>query len=65
MRHIMTNWNHNLRKKNLHLRYMDTDSFILNVNTKDIIKDLKNLEDIFGFSNLDQNHEIFSNKNEK
>ena len=45
--------------------YMDTDSFVLNVNTKDIIKDLKNLEDIFDFSNLDQNHEIFSNKNKK
>ena len=26
---------------------MDTDSFVLSVNTKDIIKDLKNLEDIF------------------
>ena len=25
-------------KKNLHLRYMDTDSFILSVNTKHIIK---------------------------
>ena len=32
------------------------------MNTKDIIKDLKNLEDIFDFSNLDQNHDIFSNK---
>ena len=35
------------------------------MNTKDIIKDLKNLEDIFDFSNLDENHELFSNKNEK
>ena len=50
-------------EKNLHLHYMDTDSFILSVNTKDIIKDLKNLEDIFDFSNLDENHELFSNKN--
>ena len=52
-------------EKNLHLHYMDTDSFILSVNTKDIIKDLKNLEDIFDFSNLDENHELFSNKNKK
>ena len=52
-------------EKNLHLHYMDTDSFILSVNAKDIIKDLKNLEDIFDFSNLDKNHELFSNKNEK
>ena len=44
---------------------MDTDSFVLSVNTKDIIKDLKNLEDIFDFSNLNQNHELFSNKNKK
>ena len=44
---------------------MDTDSFVLSVNTKDIIKDLKNLEEIFDFSNLDKNHEIFSNKNKK
>ena len=44
---------------------MDTDSFVLSVNTKGIIKDLKNLEDIFDFSNLDKNHELFSNKNKK
>ena len=44
---------------------MDTDSFVLSVNIKDIIKDLKNLEDIFDFSNLDKIHELFSNKNKK
>ena len=44
---------------------MDTDSFVLSVNTKDINKDLKKLEDIFDFSNLDENHEQFSNKNKK
>ena len=49
----------------IQLHYMDTDSFVLSVNTKDIIKDLKNLEDIFDFSNLDENHELFSNKNKK
>ena len=52
-------------EKNLHLHYMDTDSFLLSVNTKDIIKDLKNLEDIFDFSNLDENHKLFSEKNKK
>ena len=55
----------NFGDKNLHLHYMDTDSFILSVNRKDIIKDLKNWEDIFDFSNLDENHELFSNKNKK
>ena len=35
------------------------------MKTKDIIKDLKNLENIFDFSNLDENHELFKNKNKK
>ena len=52
-------------QENIHLHYMDTDSFVLSVNTKDIIKDLKNLEDIFDFSNVDENHKLFSNKNKK
>ena len=51
--------------ENIQLHCMDTDSFILGVNTKDLIGDLKNLKDIFDFSNLDENHEIFSNKNKK
>ena len=37
----------------------------MSMKTKDIIKDLKNLEDVFDFSNLDENHELFSNKNKK
>ena len=49
-------------QENIQLHYMDTDSFILSVNTKDVIKDLKNLEDSFDFSNLDKNHELFSKK---
>ena len=35
------------------------------MNTKDGIKDSKNLEDIIDFSNLDKTHELFSKKNEK
>ena len=38
---------------------------ILSMNTKDIIIDLKNLEDMIDFCNLDENHELFSNKNKK
>ena len=37
----------------------------MNVNTKDIIRDLKNLKEIFDSSNLDDNHYLFSNKNKK
>ena len=51
--------------ENIQLHYMDTDSFILSVNRKNIIKGLKTLEDIFDFSNLDENHELFSDKNKK
>ena len=53
------------RRRNNQLHYMDTDSFTLSVNTEDIIKDLKPFEDLFGFSNFNGNHELFSNKNKK
>ena len=49
-------------QEKFHLQYVDTDAFVLSLNTKDIIKDLKNSEDIFDFSNLDENHELLSNK---
>ena len=52
-------------QENLQLHYIDTDPFVLSFNTKDIIKDLKNLEDIFDFTNLDQNHELFCEKKTK
>ena len=38
---------------------------ILSNKTEDIIYDSQNFEDIFDFSNLDENHELFSNKNRK
>ena len=44
---------------------MDTDSFVLSVNTNDIIKDLKNLENLFDFGNLNENRELFSSKNKE
>ena len=49
----------------IQLHYIDTDAFVLSVNTNDIIRNLKNLEDIIDFSNLDENHVLFSNKNKK
>ena len=52
-------------QENIQLHYVDTDAFALCVNTKDNIMDLKNLEDIFEFSNLDENHEVFSIKNKR
>ena len=52
-------------QENLQLHYIDTDEMILSVKTENINEDLKNLEDIFDFSNLDENHELFSEKNKK
>ena len=52
-----------LEKVQLH--YIDTDAFVLSMNTKNIIKDFKKLEVLIDFSTLDKNHELFSNKNKK
>ena len=52
-------------RENLPLLYTDTVSFILNVNTKDNIKDSKYREDLFDFNNLNENQEISSNKKKK
>ena len=52
-------------QENIQLHYMDCDSFVLSIETQNIINDLKNLEDLFDFSNLNKNHDLFSNKNKK
>ena len=52
-------------RENIQLQYIDTDSFILSVNIKYIIKGIKNLDDLFDFSKLNENHELFSDKIKK
>ena len=42
---------------------MDCDSFVLSIGTQNIIIDLKYLGELFDFSNLNENHELFSKKN--
>ena len=44
---------------------MDCSSFVLSIRTQKFMKDLQTFEDIFDFSSLNQNHELFSNKNKK
>ena len=44
---------------------MDCDSFILSIKSKNLISDLKNLENIFDFSNINENFELYSEKNKK
>ena len=51
--------------ENIQLHYTDCDSFVLSLKRENVHKDYKSLEDIFDFSNLDENHEIFSIKNKK
>ena len=51
--------------ENRQLHYIDTGAFVSSMNTKDIIRDLKKLEGIFDFSNLEKNPDLFSNKNKK
>ena len=41
-------------QENIQLHYLDTDAFVLSVNTKDIIEGFEKLEHIFDFSNLDE-----------
>ena len=38
---------------------------MIGLNTKDKMKDLKKIENLFDFSDLRENHQLFSNKNEK
>ena len=49
--------------ENIQLYYMDADCFILSLNTKDIINDLKFLEKFFDFSKLNKEHSFFSIQN--
>ena len=41
---------------------MDCESFVLSIETENGIIDKKNLEDLIDFTNLNENHELFSNK---
>ena len=52
-------------QENIKLHFMDCDSFVLSIETQNKFNNLKNLEDLFDFSNLNKNPEVFSNKNKK
>ena len=49
-------------EKSMQWHNMDTDSFVLGINTNDIVEDLHNINDLFDSSNINRNHEIFSNE---
>ena len=54
---------HYLGAKSIQLHYIDTHSLGLCVNTKNIINDRKNPENLFDFGSLNENLELFKNKN--
>ena len=45
-------------EKDIQFHYMDTDSFVLSVNTNDIVEDLQSLNDLFDFISLDKNEQF-------
>ena len=51
--------------ENIQLHYTDCDSMVLSIVAKDIVEDLYNLRDLFDFSSLNREHELFSDENKK
>ena len=49
----------------LQLHYIGTDCFVLSIDSDNTNNDLKDLENIFDFSNLDNNRELYSTKHKK
>ena len=65
MNHYLINYNLFSKEKNVLFHYMDTDSLVVSVETKDIIRDLKKLDQLFDFINLTETLGVFINENEK
>ena len=49
----------------LQLHYIICDSVALSIETQNFIDDPRNLENLFDFSDLNENHQLLSNTNEK
>ncbi|WP_375670021.1 hypothetical protein, partial [Bartonella sp. CL29QHWL] len=47
------------------LLYLDTDSFVLNLTTNDLNKDLNELKDYFDFSNYPRDHPLYDTTKKK
>ena len=50
---------------NINLIYTDTDSFVLEIFTDDVYKDIKNVNHLFDFSEYPKDHKYYNVKNEK
>ena len=49
-------------EENIQFHYTDCDSMVLSIKTQDVINDLQNLRKFFDFSNLNREHELFSDE---
>ena len=52
----------------IQIHYQDTDAFIMSIKTTNVINDLSNLQEqynLFDFSNLSKDHQLFSNEYKK
>ena len=52
-------------EKNIKSQYIHTDAFVPSFISKDVVRDFQTLEELIDFSNLNENHELISNKNKK
>jgi len=70
-KYIMYNYHYNVFKpkygKNIQLLYTDTDSFIYEIRTNDLYKDLKSkeLNYFFDFSNYNKDHYLYDDSKKK
>ena len=58
----MIGYNHILVEKICNLHYMDCDSLVLSIKTQNMFNDIQNLENLFAFSTLNKDHELFNEK---
>ena len=49
----------------IQLHYMDCDRFVLSLKTEKVNEELKSFGDIFDFSKLNANHELFGKRKQK
>ena len=52
-------------RKNVSLMYMDTDSFVYEIKSNDLVRDLMLHKDEFDFSNYPSDHPLYDVKNDK
>ena len=67
-KHLMYDFYYNHLKRQYsccNLFYTDTDSFILQVETDDVYKDIKDIQSQYDRSNYNNKHFLFSNENKK